>query len=112
MFRVVLIFWLALGGAAMAETVDVKYRGQVPLDSFKCWDTKRSELVQRVCYHTPSRYMVVRLNEAYHQHCEVGRDTLVGLLNANSMGRYYNDNLRSLYSGGRFDCRNHEAPEF
>ena len=41
---------LALSGVAAAETVTVKYRGPVPLDTFQCATIDRSSLVERVCY--------------------------------------------------------------
>ena len=51
----------ALLSAAAAETVSVKYRGPVPLDTFQCATIDRSSLVKRVCYDAAQRYMVILL---------------------------------------------------
>jgi hypothetical protein len=47
--------------SAHAETVTVKYRGDVPLDTFQCQNIDRSSLVQRVCYDAAQQYMVILL---------------------------------------------------
>jgi hypothetical protein len=36
--------------SALAESVTVKYRGPVPLDTFQCAAVGRSSFIERVCY--------------------------------------------------------------
>lgn len=43
-------------GSAAAESVNVKYRGDVPLDTFQCATIDRSSLVERVCYDAASTW--------------------------------------------------------
>jgi hypothetical protein len=50
--RAPLVAWIcaAYSGGALAESVTVKYRGEVPPDTFRCATIDRSSLVERVCY--------------------------------------------------------------
>ena len=71
----VTVLCAAISIAAAAETVTVKYRGPVPLDSFECAIVDRSSLVQRVCYDAANQYMVIRLKGTYYHYCEIGPGT-------------------------------------
>ncbi len=51
----VAVLCAAISIAAAAETVTVKYRGPVPLDTFQCATIDRSSLVERVCYDAAGR---------------------------------------------------------
>ena len=102
----------ALSGAANAETVSVKYRGEVPLYTFQCTPIGRSSLVERVCYDAVQRYMVILLKGTYYHYCEIGQGTVDALLAADSMGRYYNAHIKSSGSDGPFDCRTHRVPGY
>lgn len=95
-----------------AETVTVKYRGPVPLDSFACTSADRSSLVQRVCYDAAEHYMVILLKGTYYHYCEIGPVTVDEFLGAASMGRYFNANIRGGGSDGPFDCRTHRVPAY
>ena len=105
-------FWLALHGAAIAESVTVKYRGPVPLDTFQCATIDRSSLVERVCYDAAQQYMVILLKGTYYHYCEIGQGTVEALLAADSMGRYFQANIRGSGSDGPFDCRTHRVPAY
>ena len=52
--------------AAQAESVFVKYRGEVDLAPFDCSGVDRSSLVQRVCYERRESYMIINLNGTYY----------------------------------------------
>lgn len=114
--RKVILLTVILGtfgiAPALAETVVVKYRGPVALDTFQCTDVQRSSLVKRVCYDEASAYMVINLKGTYYHYCEIDRATVQGLLSAESMGRYFNANIRGRGSDGPFDCRTHKMPQY
>ena len=112
--RVLLVAGLCatLSGAATAETVSVKYRGNVPLDTFQCANIDRSSLVKRVCYDAALEYMVILLKGTYYHYCEIGQGTVDALLGAESMGRYFNANIRGSGLNGPFDCRTHTVPGY
>ena len=95
-----------------AETVTVKHRGRVPLDSFECAAIDRSSLVERVCYDAAQRYMVILLKGTYYHYCEIGQGTVEAFLAADSMGRYFNANIKGNGSDGPFDCRTHMVPAY
>lgn len=101
-----------LASTAFAETADVKYRGPVSLDTFQCTDVQRSSLVKRVCYDELNEYMIISLNGTYYHYCEIDSTTVQGLLSAESMGRYFNTNIRGSGRDGPFDCRTHRVPEY
>lgn len=111
------ILWYAIilglgGSTAAGETVDVKYRGPVSLDSFKCQDTSRSTLVNRVCYDAAEEYMIIKLQGVYYHYCAIDAGTVTALLTAESLGRYYRANILGGATNGRFDCRFHRVPTY
>ena len=112
--RALLVAWLctALSGVAAAESVIVKYRGPVPLDTFQCATIDRSSLVERVCYDAAQEYMVILLKGTYYHYCEIDRGTVDALLSAESMGRYFQANIKGTGLGGPFDCRTHWVPVY
>ena len=90
-----------------AESVYVKYRGEVDLKNFECTDTARSSFIRRVCYDSHEQYMVISLNGTFYHYCEIDPDTVSSLVNAASMGRFYNASIK-----GNFDCRIHRVPQY
>jgi len=108
-FEVLFLFSLTLGisGAALAETVNVKYRGPVDLAPFQCEFVSKSSLVTRICYDRKERYMVLGLQGTYYHYCEIDGGTVAGLRGADSMGRFYNSRIK-----GNFDCRINRMPAY
>ena len=98
--------------SAHAETVTVKYRGDVPLDTFQCADIDRSSFVERVCYDAIQEYMIILLKGTYYHYCEIGQNTVDSLLSADSMGRYFQANIKGTGADGPFDCRTHRVPDY
>lgn len=109
---IAIYFWFTLCEGAAAETVTVKYRGDVPLDTFQCATIDRSSLVERVCYDATQQYMVILLKGTYYHYCEIEQGTVDSLLSAESMGRYFQANIRGSGSDGPFDCRTHRVPNY
>jgi KTSC domain-containing protein len=103
---------IMLTGSAFAETVFVKYRGAVPLDSFDCTDTSRSSFVKRVCYDAAKSYMIISLKGTYYHYCEIDAQTIDDLLAAPSIGRFYLAHIKGTGTDGPFDCRTHRAPDY
>jgi hypothetical protein len=106
------LFCLGLALAALtlpagAETVNVKYRGEVNLAPFDCTDITRSSFVRRICYDRGNSYMLISLNGTYYHYCEIDGATVAGLLHGDSIGRFYNANIK-----GHFDCRTHRVPNY
>ena len=108
----VTVLCAALSIAAAAETVTVKYRGPVPLNSFERAIVDRSSLVQRVCYDVAQEYMIILLKGTYYHYCEIGQGTVEEFMGAASMGKYFNANIRGSGSDGPFDCRTHRVPVY
>jgi|SRR5215212_10796523 len=99
--------------SARAETVSVKYRGPVQLAHFVCTDVTRSSFITRVCYDRAKNYMIIGLQGTYYHYCAIDPATVDGLLRADSMGRYFNANIRSgADQHGPFDCRDHPVPGY
>jgi hypothetical protein len=92
---------------AHADSVYVKYRGEVDLNAFDCTDIARSSFINRVCYDQRNKYMLISLNGTYYHYCEIDAGTVSSLLNAHSMGAFYNANIK-----GDFDCRKNRVPEY
>jgi hypothetical protein len=90
-----------------SEIVDVKYRGPVDLKHFACTNTERSSFIKRICYDHSNGYMVISLNGIYYHYCGIDNETVTSLLEADSMGRFYNSAIK-----GRFDCRVNRVPDY
>ncbi len=103
---------LCFAGSVMAETVTVKYGGQVPLDTFDCQDVIDSSLVNRVCYDADESYMVILLQSTYYHYCEIGPEVVNGLLAASSKGKFYNARIKGTGIDGPYDCRTHRVPTY
>jgi len=97
--------------SALAETVDVKFRGPIDLKPFICADTK-SSFVNRVCYDKANTYMLILLNKTWYHYCEIDAGTVSSLIRADSIGRYYNANIKGTGKDGPFDCRTHKVPTY
>jgi hypothetical protein len=97
-----------------AEIVDVKNQGPVDLKPFNCQDITRSSVISRVCYDTENRRMLVQRHAAYHQYCDLPKDTLDAFLNAPSMGQYFNANIKGAgrNESGPYDCRTDKVPSY
>ena len=90
-----------------AESVFVKYRGEVNLAPFECTAVAASSVVRRVCYDRRERYMIINLSGTYYHYCEIDNGTVRGLLAADSKGRFFNSEIK-----GRFDCRVNRVPPY
>ncbi len=97
---------------ADAETVDVKYRGPVDLKPFVCQDVTRSSFINRVCYDANEKYMLIQLKATYYHYCELPQAILTALLNAESIGKFHNANIKGSGSDGPYDCRTHRFPKY
>lgn len=112
MIRVAIVLFLISTVHANAEIVSVKYRGPVDINTFECPQIKPSSLVKRLCYHSGKRYVIVNLQGTYYHYCEIGKDAVAAFIAAESLGRYYNANIRVSSNGGLYDCRNYVVPQF
>ena len=92
-----------------AETVDVEDLSPVDLTAFDCHDITRSSVISRVCYDTESRRMLVQRHAVYRQYCDLRQDTFDAFLNAPSMGRFFNANIKPADGDGSnpYGCRTH-----
>jgi hypothetical protein len=89
---------LATSGAAMAERVYVKARGEVDLDTFACESVARSSAnVRRICYDAKQQYLLVSLSGVWYHYCNVPAATVGEFRRSSSKGRFYNDSIRLHY---------------
>jgi hypothetical protein len=96
---ITLLILLSIIGVSSAESVYVKYQGNVSLDNFNCTNTI-SSFVNRVCYEEQDNYVVVLLGSTYYHYCRVPNNTVDNWLDASSKGKFYHAKIK-----GRFDCR-------
>ncbi|CAN7475122.1 KTSC domain-containing protein [Acidovorax delafieldii] len=107
----VLCLLASLCGVATAETVQVKYHGNVSLDSFACSDINESSDVARICYDKAERYMLIKLNTTYYHYCSIDAATVQSLQSAPSKRQFFMARIRGNGSDGPFDCRTHPIPK-
>ena len=55
----------------------------------------------------PIHYMLISLKGTYYHYCAIDAATVNALLQANSAGTYYNQNIK-----GHFDCRVNKVPVY
>jgi hypothetical protein len=113
----ILVFTLLLPAPVAAEEACVKDHKCVPLDQFKCEDT-RNYLLERLCYAEARRYLLVKMRGSYSHYCEVGPELAAELFAEPSLTDYYNVTsyegtfASSAKLGSAFNCRNHPIPQF
>jgi hypothetical protein len=88
----------------MAESVDVKYWGYADLSTYDCVDTE-SSFVNRICYEADESHVVVLLRSTYYAYCQVESETVADWISADSIGRFYNQNIKSNAVDGRYACQ-------
>jgi len=96
-----------LTSATHAESVSVKYGGEVKIDSFSCEWVSRSSFIKRLCYDPKESYVIVLLSNTYYHYCGVPAGIVSSWSTAASMGRFYNANVK-----GRYDCRVNHLPKY
>lgn len=89
-----------------AQEVNVRNRGRLSLDAFDC-STVESSFIRRVCYDEAHQYLLIQLGSSWYDYCDVPYATVQGLLEAESLARYFNANVR-----GQFDCRANQVPRY
>jgi hypothetical protein len=112
MRRIAIIVTFLITAPVYSETVDVKYRGIVDLKPFACADTPRSSFIQRVCYDRAQSYMLIDLRGIYYHYCELPAATFDAFMEAPSMGKFHNQNIKGEGPDGPFDCRTHRVPSY
>jgi hypothetical protein len=89
---------------ASAETVFVKYHGEVDLKGFNCVE-QPSSLVWRTCWKLSDRYLLVNLKGTWYHYCRMPPETVAAWRSSPSLGRYYLANIK-----GNYDCRQGGTP--
>ena len=92
-----------------AESVYVKYRGDVHLRFFDCWEITRSSFIKRACYDRRNEYMLITLNGTLYHYCEIDAGTVSSLLSAPSIERFYNARIKGHLTAGFIEGLNIES---
>jgi predicted phosphoribosyltransferase len=99
-----LLFAQLAAAPIVSETVETGERHLVDLKTFECRDITRSTVLQRVCYDRAQQDLIVAVNGAYDRYCGVTADTVERLLDAPSMGQFFNQNMKREVTGHRYAC--------
>jgi hypothetical protein len=98
---------LCFSQLAYAECVPVKYRETcVSIEKLECKKTA-SSFVNEVCYDAKNSYMLILLNATWYHYCGIPQDKVTGLENAESVGRFYNAEVK-----GKFGCQGQQVPNY
>jgi hypothetical protein len=91
-----------------SQPVDVEYRDtSVDVADFEHM-VGRGSLVEDAWYDDGTQYLIIDLGDAFYDYCAVPALTWNEFKAADSLGTYYNAELK----GGSFDCRIHGAPQY
>jgi hypothetical protein len=96
---------LLLTAPVGSETVEVRDRGTIDLATFECRDINRSSLIQRVCYDSAQRTLIVGIKGSYDNYCDLPQQTFESFMTAPSMGQFFKANIRGSGPDTRYDCR-------
>jgi KTSC domain len=88
----------------VSETIETGDHRRVDLGTFECRDITRSTVLQRVCYDPAQQHLVVAASGTYDRYCSVSADTVERLLDAPSMGQFFNQNIRRDAAAGSYAC--------
>ena len=105
MIRAAALILSLFSAPVVPETIDPGNGAPVDLASFECRDINRSTVVQRVCYSTADRALLVAVSGSYQRYCGVPVATFDALMSAPSMGIYLNRVLRIAGADGRYACK-------
>ncbi|MGW8168612.1 MAG: KTSC domain-containing protein [Sulfurovaceae bacterium] len=109
MKKILLLFFI-LPILVYSETIFVKYRGNINVDSkyFQHLNIQDSSLVKNMYYDKNHRYLLVQLKQTYYHYCEVPPFIINEWLNSSSLGTYFRQKVK----GGIYDCRLHSVPQY
>ncbi len=104
--KLIVLLFVALGNASFADAdvVDVTDAGPIDLAPFVCTDITRSTMISRACYDETRRFAVLEVRSTYRQFCDMPKATFEALLDAPSMGQFYNKRIDGKASGYPFPC--------
>lgn len=104
--KLILLLAVAFGNAtyADADVVDATNAGPIDLTPFVCTDITRSTMIARACYDEARRLAVLDVRSTYRQFCGMPKATFKALLDAPSMGQFYNKKIDGKASGHPFRC--------
>ena len=85
----------------ITETVQVRGRGPIELESYACTDTPRSTIVQRVCYDEARSHLLVSSGGTYSEYCGLSASTFEAFVIASSMGHFFRQRIASV---AQFSC--------
>ena len=88
----------------VSETIETGDHRRVDLGTFDCRDISRSTVLQRVCYDPAQQHLIVAASGTYDRYCGVSADTVERLLDAPSMGQFFNQNIKRDVTAGRYAC--------
>ena len=66
--------------------------------------------VHRACYDRANAYMPIKLRGTYYHYCKIDAATVERLLAAESVGRFYDANIKGDGRDGPFDFRIRRVP--
>ena len=91
---------------ALAEQVEVRYRGKVDLEPFDCSEVK-SSFLRRVCYDYDNNYLLIQLGSVWYHHCNVPEGTVSALTETDSPALFFNAHVRN-----KFSCSGRKVPQY
>ncbi|MBR0697502.1 KTSC domain-containing protein [Bradyrhizobium lablabi] len=105
MVRAAALIFSLLAAPISPERIAVGSGNAVDLATYECRDIDRTTIVQRVCYDSAQRALLVAVRGTYQQYCGVPMETFDALMHAPSMGLFVNRVLRIAGADGRYACR-------
>lgn len=82
---------------ARAESVEAAYFGRIDLTLYSCRNVTRSSFIQRVCHNRITGSLLMNLRGTYYLYCGVPGRVVEEMLDAPSMGSYYNNVIKGPY---------------
>jgi hypothetical protein len=90
-----------------AQMITVKYGGEIDLAPFQCTDISQRGRIGHVCYDDANRYLLIKLDQSYHQYCEVEAGTVQRFLASHSINHFFKTKIENRHS-----CRPENLPKY
>lgn len=79
------------------ENVDVKYNGKVEVSEYESF-SKESSFIKTNYYSEKERKLIIGIKNTSYQYCNVPKSIWVSYKNSESLGKYYNKNIKNKFS--------------
>jgi hypothetical protein len=92
------VFFISSYLDSSGEIVDLKYGDSINLSGYDSFDTSKSSFIEGAWYLNRTEHLILDLGTSNYEYCDVPKKIWNSFKNAESLGSYYNSNIKNVYS--------------